>query len=176
MESNKTSTVRNATITEPEAGTVKTIANDDFDLVQLTGHRPVLERNYSRFALLAMSFMYVTYSPVDRLSNMSSGRERRNLLTVRKDRGLLVWYYWGTRHRHCKWWDSESINLRVKSSHSHWIGNVDLRLNRGHGHDPGCSTFPRRIEQQFSNEWGPVPCKSSNTSCQEHLLRILVDC
>ncbi|KIW46646.1 hypothetical protein, variant [Exophiala oligosperma] len=59
MESNKTSTIRNASITEPEIGTMKPIANDDFDLVQLTGHKPVLERNYSRFALLAMSFMIV---------------------------------------------------------------------------------------------------------------------
>lgn len=32
---------------------------DDLDLIELTGHTPVLERNYSRFALLAMSFMVV---------------------------------------------------------------------------------------------------------------------
>ncbi|CAH0033152.1 unnamed protein product [Clonostachys rhizophaga] len=35
------------------------IADDDLDLMQLTGHKPVLERNYSRFALLAFSFMIV---------------------------------------------------------------------------------------------------------------------
>ncbi|EXJ89092.1 hypothetical protein A1O3_02156 [Capronia epimyces CBS 606.96] len=42
-----------------EPGSTKNIAHDDIDLVRLTGHKPVLERNYSRFALLAMSFMIV---------------------------------------------------------------------------------------------------------------------
>jgi choline transport protein len=32
---------------------------DDLDLLELTGHKPVLERNYSRFALLALSFVIV---------------------------------------------------------------------------------------------------------------------
>ncbi|KIX01381.1 uncharacterized protein Z518_09106 [Rhinocladiella mackenziei CBS 650.93] len=35
------------------------IQDDDLDLMELTGHKPVLQRNYSRFALLAFSFMIV---------------------------------------------------------------------------------------------------------------------
>ncbi|KAL1845287.1 hypothetical protein VTK73DRAFT_741 [Phialemonium thermophilum] len=35
------------------------MADDDLDLIQLTGHKPVLERNYSKIALLAFSFMIV---------------------------------------------------------------------------------------------------------------------
>lgn len=32
---------------------------DDVDLMRLTGHKPVLERNFSLFALLSFSFMVV---------------------------------------------------------------------------------------------------------------------
>lgn len=32
---------------------------DDLDLMHFTGHKPVFERNYSRFALLAYSFIIV---------------------------------------------------------------------------------------------------------------------
>lgn len=33
--------------------------SDDYDLIQITGHKPVLERNFNAFSLLAFSFMIV---------------------------------------------------------------------------------------------------------------------
>jgi hypothetical protein len=35
------------------------IDRDNLDLMQFTGHKPVFERNYSKFALLAYSFIIV---------------------------------------------------------------------------------------------------------------------
>lgn len=63
MADNKTITTGsdNLSIREMEKGVVaeKGATQDDLDLMELTGHKAVLERNYSTFALLSMSFMIV---------------------------------------------------------------------------------------------------------------------
>jgi choline transport protein len=43
----------------PTASECTSLLSDDAELIRLTGHRPVLERNFSLFALLSFSFMVV---------------------------------------------------------------------------------------------------------------------
>jgi choline transport protein len=43
----------------PTASERTSLLSDDAELIRLTGHRPVLERNFSLFALLSFSFMVV---------------------------------------------------------------------------------------------------------------------
>lgn len=51
------SAFRNKVDTAPSEQT--SFNDDDVDLMRLTGHKPVLERNFSLFALLSFSFMVV---------------------------------------------------------------------------------------------------------------------
>lgn len=49
---------RNRTnVVASESGSIT--SSDEADLIRLTGHTPVLERNFSLFALLSFSFMVV---------------------------------------------------------------------------------------------------------------------